>query len=266
MSETLIALNGVSVIRDGRKILDNISLTLQRGEIITIIGPNGAGKSTLLKLALGLISPTSGSVRKNDALRIGYMPQQLHIDANLPLSTLRFLQLGGAKTPAIQAALAEVGADGLENNAVQSLSGGEMQRVLLARALLRNPDLLVLDEPVQGVDVGGQTEMYALIAELRHRHHCGVLMVSHDLHWVMAQTDRVLCLNQHVCCEGHPEQVGNDPAYRALFGNNGLGDTAANAIAPYHHHHNHAHDLHGTVRSEQPACDGDHAEHGHHHG
>ncbi len=268
MSETLISLSGVSVMRDGRKILDNISLSLQRGEIITIIGPNGAGKSTLLKIALGLVSPTSGSVRKADALRVGYMPQQLHIDANLPLSTLRFLQLSearsqqrSAKTAAIQAALKEVGAGGLEKNAVQSLSGGEMQRVLLARALLRNPDLLVLDEPVQGVDVGGQTEMYALIADLRHRHRCGVLMVSHDLHWVMAQTDRVLCLNQHVCCEGHPEQVGNDPAYRALFG-----DVAANAIAPYHHHHNHAHDLHGAVCSNHSTHDGDHAEHGHHHG
>ncbi|MFT3929069.1 MAG: zinc ABC transporter ATP-binding protein ZnuC [Spongiibacteraceae bacterium] len=261
MSEALLTLDSVSIVRDGRKILDNISLTLQRGEIITIIGPNGAGKSTLLKLALGLLSPTSGSVRKASSLRIGYMPQQLHIDANLPLSTLRFLQLGGAETAAIQAALAEVGATGLEHNAVQSLSGGEMQRVLLARALLRNPDLLVLDEPVQGVDVSGQTEMYALIAELRHRHHCGVLMVSHDLHWVMAQTDHVLCLNQHVCCEGHPEQVGSDPAYRALFG-----DTAVTAIAPYHHHHNHAHDLHGAVCLNHSGGDGDHSEHGHHHG
>lgn len=257
MNETLLALNNASVVREGRKILDNISLDLQRGEIITIIGPNGAGKSTLLKLALGLISPTSGNVRKALNLRVGYMPQRLHIDSNLPLSTLRFLQLGGAKMPAINTALAEVGATGLEQHAVQSLSGGEMQRVLLARALLRNPDLLVLDEPVQGVDVGGQTEMYALIAALRHRHHCGVLMVSHDLHWVMAQTDRVLCLNQHVCCEGHPEHVGNDPAYRALFG-----DAAVTTIAPYHHHHNHAHDLHGSIHAEES----DHAEHPHHHG
>lgn len=262
MNEMLLTLNNASVVHDGRKTLDNISFSLQRGEIITIIGPNGAGKSTLLKLALGLITPTSGSVRKAEALRVGYMPQRLHIDSNLPLNTLRFLQLGGAKTNAINAALNEVGATGLERHAVQSLSGGEMQRVLLARALLRNPDLLVLDEPVQGVDVGGQTEMYALIAELRRRHHCGVLMVSHDLHWVMAQTDRVLCLNQHVCCEGHPEHVGNDPAYRALFGNNKLGDAAVTTIAPYHHHHNHAHDLHGSVCTEE----NNHAEHTHHHG
>lgn len=266
MSESLLALNRVSVVREGRKILDNISLELRRGEIITVIGPNGAGKSTLLKIALGLLSPTSGTVRKENGARIGYMPQQLHIDPNLPLSTLRFLQLGNANVQAIKTALIEVGATGLENRGVQSLSGGEMQRVLLARALLRNPDLLVLDEPAQGVDVGGQTDMYSLIAELRHRHHCGVLMVSHDLHWVMAQTDHVLCLNGHICCEGHPEHVGNDPAYRALFGDHTLGDAAIATIAPYHHHHNHAHDLHGVVHSENSACNGDHAEHEHRHG
>jgi zinc transport system ATP-binding protein len=249
MSEILFTLERTSVVIDGRPILENISLELRRGQIITVIGPNGAGKSTLLKLALGLIAPTGGNVIRRANLRIGYMPQRLHIDANLPLSTLRFLQLGGAKASAINSALNEVGIAGIEQRAMQTLSGGELQRVLLARALLRNPDLLVLDEPVQGVDIGGQTAMYELIGALRHHHHCGVLMVSHDLHWVMAQTDHVLCLNQHVCCEGHPEQVGSDPAYRALFG-----DAAIN-IAPYHHHHNHAHDLHGAV----------HTEHEHHH-
>ena len=257
MSETLLRVTQANVTIAGRTILDNVSLELRRGEIVTVIGPNGAGKSTLLKLALGLIAPTSGVVERDTNLRIGYMPQRLHIDANLPLSTLRFLQLGGAKKSAIAAALDEVGIAGLEQQALQALSGGELQRVLLARGLLRNPDLLVLDEPVQGVDLGGQTAMYELIGSLRRRHHCGVLMVSHDLHWVMAQTDHVLCLNQHICCEGHPEQIGNDPAYRALFGE------AAVTIAPYHHHHNHAHDLHGAVQSDahdQPA------EHRHRHG
>jgi zinc transport system ATP-binding protein len=124
---------------------------------------------------------------------------------------------------------------------LQALSGGELQRVLLARALLREPDVLVLDEPVQGVDLAGQLAMYDLIGALRQRHRCGVLMVSHDLHWVMAKTDHVVCLNQHVCCQGHPEQVGNDPAYQALFG------ASTRNIAPYHHHHNHAHGIHGEV-------------------
>jgi zinc transport system ATP-binding protein len=136
----------------------------------------------------------------------------------------------------------------METRPLQALSGGELQRVLLARALLREPDILVLDEPVQGVDLAGQLAMYDLIGALRQRHQCGVLMVSHDLHWVMAKTDRVVCLNGHVCCQGHPEQVGNDPAYRTLFG-----DDTRN-IAPYHHHHNHAHGIHGEVTSDAETC------------
>lgn len=245
MSEELLSLDRISLAIDGRSILQNVSLRLTRGEIVTVIGPNGAGKSTLLKVALGLLAPTSGAVRQTDNLRVGYMPQRVHIDPSLPLTTRRFLQLGGAGQPAIEAALAEVGIDGVEQRALQALSGGELQRVLLARALLRKPDLLVLDEPVQGVDLAGQTAMYELIGAVRQRHRCGVLMVSHDLHWVMATTDHVLCLNQHICCEGHPEHVGNDPAYRALFG-----VTSAENIALYQHHHNHRHDLHGEVQAE----------------
>jgi zinc transport system ATP-binding protein len=244
MNNPLLELTGVSVKIAGRIIIDNVSLHLQRGEIITVIGPNGAGKSTLLRVALGLLAPTDGAVRKPANARIGYMPQRLQIDASLPLSTERFLRLGGASRAKIADALAEVAMSGSEQRPLQTLSGGELQRVLLARALLRNPDLLVLDEPVQGVDLGGQTAMYELIAAVRQRHHCGVLMVSHDLQWVMAQTDHVLCLNQHVCCEGHPEHVGNDPAYRQLFG------IQVSNIAPYHHHHNHQHGLHGEVCSE----------------
>jgi zinc transport system ATP-binding protein len=190
------------------------------------------------------------------------MPQRLAIDAGLPLTVLRFLRLGGASPADSLRALGEVGVAGLGEQPLQRISGGELQRVLLARALLRNPDLLVLDEPVQGVDVAGQTALYELIAEVRSRHHCGVLMVSHDLHWVMARTDHVICLNRHICCEGHPERVGADPAYRALFGE------LASGIAPYQHHHNHRHDLRGSVVTgsgacTQAACDHGDDEHSH---
>ncbi len=224
--------------------LNQLSFDIQTGQFCALLGPNGAGKSTLVKVALGLIKPAQGRVQRSQDLRIGYMPQRLHIDASLPLSALRFLQLGGADRPAATTALAEVEMAGMETQPLAALSGGELQRVLLARALLRKPDILVLDEPVQGVDLAGQTAMYDLIGALRQRHHCGVLMVSHDLHWVMAKTDHVVCLNQHVCCQGHPEQVGSDPAYQALFG-----DSTHN-IAPYHHHHNHAHGIHGEVLRE----------------
>lgn len=244
MSDALLELKQISVKIAERTIIENVSLQLQRGEIITVIGPNGAGKSTLLRVALGLLAPTTGSVYKPSAARIGYMPQRLQIDVTLPLSTERFLRLGGSSRAKIGEALAEVAMTGIEQRSLQTLSGGELQRILLARALLRDPDLLVLDEPVQGVDLGGQTAMYELIGTVRQRHRCAVLMVSHDLQWVMAQTDHVLCLNQHICCEGHPEQVGNDPAYRELFG------LQVSNIAPYHHHHNHQHGLHGEVRSE----------------
>ena len=246
MNNALLTLDHISVRSEQKIILDHVSLTLNESEILTVIGPNGAGKSTLLKIALGLIAPSTGNVARRAGLRIGYMPQRLHIEPALPLTTLRFLQLGGAKATTIATALDEVDMRGAEATALQALSGGELQRVLLARALLRDPNLLVLDEPAQGVDLAGQTAMYDLIGTVRERHGCGVLMVSHDLHWVMAQTDHVLCLNQHICCEGHPQQVGSDPAYRALFGEVGV-----HALAPYQHHHNHQHDLHGCVQTEQ---------------
>lgn len=252
MKETLLKLERITVRFSGRTVLQNVSLTLDRNEIVTVIGPNGAGKSTLVNVALGLVKPTQGTVLRSAGLRVGYMPQRLQVDRSLPLSALRFLQLGGAGRQAAIAALDEVEMAGMETQPLQALSGGELQRVLLARALLREPDVLVLDEPVQGVDLAGQLAMYDLIGALRQRHRCGVLMVSHDLHWVMAKTDHVVCLNGHVCCQGHPEHVGNDPAYRALFG-----DNAAN-IAPYHHHHNHAHDIHGAVSTPDGCSHHDH--------
>jgi zinc transport system ATP-binding protein len=230
----LAALEEVSLAFGRRLVLDRVSLEVRAGEIVTLVGPNGAGKTSLLRILLGLQRPGAGRVWRAAGLRIGYLPQRLAIDGTLPLTVRRLLALARpAVAAAIDAALAEVGARALAAQAVQALSGGELQRVLLARALLREPDLLVLDEPVQGVDVAGQGELYALIRRVRDRRGCGVLLVSHDLHLVMAASDEVVCLNHHVCCSGHPEAVSRHPAYRALFGD---------AIAVYAHHHDHVHE------------------------
>ncbi|MEK8081869.1 zinc ABC transporter ATP-binding protein ZnuC [Pseudomonas sp. XK-1] len=247
MSDALIRLAGIGVTFAGQKVLQDVQLRVKPGEIVTLIGPNGAGKTTLVRAVLGLLKPDSGSVWRKPRLRIGYMPQKLHVDATLPLSVLRFLRLvPSVKREQALAALAEVGAEQVIDSPLQSISGGELQRVLLARALLREPELLVLDEPVQGVDVSGQAELYRLITQLRDRHGCGVLMVSHDLHLVMSTTDQVVCLNRHVCCSGHPEQVSFDPAFVELFGQD------AKSLAIYTHHHDHEHDLHGAVVGETP--------------
>lgn len=248
MAEPLLHLEKVGLRRDDRVVLQDVSLALRAGEILTVIGPNGAGKTSLVRIALGLLAPDSGRRRVQPGLRIGYVPQKLGLNEALPLDVRRFLQLarGGVDDAAIAAALAETGAGQVLRTPVARLSGGELQRVLLARALLRDPQLLVLDEPAQGVDITGQEELYALIGEVRQRHGCGVLMVSHDLHLVMAATDHVLCLNRHVCCEGHPESVSANPEYRRLFGAQG-----ARSLALYSHRHNHHHDSHGDV-----CCDG----------
>jgi len=256
----LIETEQINLALGGRAVLNNISLQLEAAQITTLIGPNGSGKSTLVRLLLGLIEPDSGHIRRQSRLRIGYMPQKLHIDATLPLTVKRFLQLAGRYPDnELRQALTEVRADHLLSSPMQQLSGGETQRVLLARALLRKPQLLILDEPVQGVDVNGQIELYALIADLRQRFGCGVLMVSHDLHLVMASTDKVICLNQHICCSGHPEQVSNDPSYIALFGRKG-----ADNLALYNHQHNHQHDDHGNIISDHPHIPDDDCCTGHH--
>jgi len=249
----------------GEVILSGVSLTLLESEILTIIGPNGAGKTSLLRVLMGLVAPSSGHVWRRPGLRIGYMPQRLAIDPGLPLDVGRFLRLAERDPAALAATAAEVGVVGLLDKPLAAVSGGEFQRVLLARALLRKPELLVLDEPAQGVDVCGQADLYRLISEVRQRYHCGVLLVSHDLHLVMATTDTVVCLNQHICCQGHPEQVTNDPAYIALFGDQ---PERAAAMAIYTHHHDHQHDAQGkiiriTAKHSGHAC-GDHCEHNHH--
>ncbi len=239
----LINASNISLQIEQRQILENISLQVAKEQIVTLIGPNGAGKTSLVKIVLGLLKPSCGTVTLKKGLRIGYMPQRLHIDPSMPVSVDRFLKLAvNANRSEISSVLKEVGASALLNSQLHSLSGGELQRVLLARALIQAPQLLVLDEPVQGVDVNGQAELYRLIESIRTRHKCGILLISHDLHLVMSATDEVICLNQHVCCHGHPEQVSNDPAYLELFGKKD-----AETLAVYTHHHNHSHDLGGEI-------------------
>lgn len=226
----------------GKKtVLTDVHLTVDRGEIVTLIGPNGAGKSTLVRIVLGLLKPNQGEIQKANAIKIGYMPQKLHVDSYLPLSVERFLQLAGGEgisdKKQFHKIAHELGITAVLNSAIQEISGGELQRVLLARAILRHPDLLVLDEPVQGVDIIGQEELYHLIMRLRDLLNCGILMVSHDLHLVMAGTDSVICLNEHVCCSGRPEDVSRHPEFINLFG-----VSIAKGVAVYLHQHDHRHD------------------------
>lgn len=239
----VVTLENVSVAFGQRRVLSDISLALTPGKILTLLGPNGAGKSTLVRVVLGLVAPTEGVIKRDARLRIGYVPQKLHLDATLPLTVSRFLRLRpGTRKDDILPALKRVQAGHLIDAPMQKLSGGETQRVLLARALLNRPQLLVLDEPTQGVDVNGQVALYDLINQLRHELDCAVLMVSHDLHLVMAKTDEVLCLNQHICCSGAPEVVSMHPEFISMFGPRG-----AEQLGIYRHHHNHRHDLQGRI-------------------
>jgi zinc transport system ATP-binding protein len=231
------------VRRNGRWLVRGIDLTLRAGEIVSLIGPNGSGKSTTVKAILGVLDADEGQVERLRDIRVGYVPQKLSFGNTLPMTVRRLMTLTGpAGKPDIVAALDEVGIAHLADAPVHALSGGEFQRALLARAILRRPDLLVLDEPVQGVDFAGEIALYELIDSLRHRLGCGILLISHDLHIVMGRTDTVICLNGHVCCSGPPQSVAESPEYLALFGARG-----AEALAVYTHHHDHRHMPDGSV-------------------
>ena len=266
--ETLITLSNAGVKHGARTLVSGVDLTIARGEIVTLIGPNGSGKSTTAKLATGVLKPTMGSVTRKPGLRIGYVPQKLTIDWTLPLTVERLMTLTGRHAQAdIEGALEAVGARRLLKAAVQELSGGEFQRVLFARAMIRKPDLLVLDEPVQGVDFSGEVALYELVRQIRDTTQSGILMISHDLHVVMAETDTVICLNGHVCCRGTPSAVKRSPEYLKLFG-----ERAASTLAIYEHHHDHEHHDDGCVvpdgHSHDHHHDHDHARdhHDHAHG
>lgn len=256
----LVRLNGAGAFAGGRWLVRHVDLDVRPGEIVTLIGPNGSGKSTTAKMALGLLTPSEGTAARRDGLRVGYVPQKLSIDWTLPLKVRRFMTLTDKLgADAIEAALAEAGIRHLIDAEVGHLSGGEFQRMLLARAIAREPDLLVLDEPVQGVDYTGETAVYDLIGQVRRRLGCGVILISHDLHVVMAQTDKVVCLNGHVCCQGTPVAVSRHSEYQRLFGER------AAKLAVYTHHHDHTHLPDGRVRhADGSVTDHCHPEDGHH--
>ena len=245
----LLSARGLALKRNGRALLLDVAIDIGPGEIVTLIGPNGAGKTTLVRVLLGLVAADAGVVHRRPGLRVGYAPQRFDLDRAIPMTVARFLALGGTAASPIANVLAEVGAERVIDQQLAELSGGELQRVVLARALLRDPDLLVLDEPVRGVDYAGEAELYTLIGRLRQTRGLGVLLVSHDLHVVMAQSDRVVCLNRHVCCSGVPERVAQHPEYVRLFG-----AETARAFGLYHHQHDHRHDIAGEPR---PASEAD---------
>ncbi|UAJ65820.1 zinc ABC transporter ATP-binding protein ZnuC [Candidatus Schneideria nysicola] len=234
--DNLIILREISLFLEKKQILKNISLILNKGKITTLLGPNGSGKSTLVRVILGLIKPSTGIIQCKNKLRIGYVPQKIHLNSTFPLTVERFMRLRPTvKKNDIPQSLKYVESEHLINKSMHILSGGEMQRVLLSRALLNQPQLLVLDEPTQGMDINGQLHLYDLIDKIRNIFNCGILMVSHDLHLVMAKTDDVICLNHHICCSGTPEKVSEHPSFIEMFHKHS--DDTPKQLAIYYHRH-----------------------------
>lgn len=244
----LVSLNSVGIKDGDTVILNGVSFQIHAGEIVTIIGPNGAGKTTLLKVVLGVRKQTQGTVWRKKGLTIGYMPQKLPLPKMIPMTAKRFLRLDGDYPfDVLQSALETAGISDLANRDVHLFSGGEIQRLLLARTLLRKPDLLVLDEPVQNLDAGGEEDFYTLLDLLNKKSGCAVLMVSHDLHVVMSSTNKVICLNKHVCCEGKPSEIAADKSFETLF--------HGGRLALYEHRHNHKHLCGGGIEYDHDCAD-----------
>ena len=245
-NSSLIILKNAGFFRSGRWLVRGINLTVNPSEILTLIGPNGSGKSTTAKMAIGVSKPDEGTSYKRQGLKISYLPQRISIDWTLPIKVNRFINLTGrVSRKEANEALSLTGALHLENSDVKTLSGGEFQRVLMARAIACKPELIVLDEPVQGVDFKGEIAIYELIRNIRDELKCGVLLISHDLHVVMAATDRVICLNGHVCCSGTPMNVANSKEYKALFG-----ARAVTGLALYEHGNDYQNFRDGSFQSK----------------
>ena len=242
--DTLVALDNAGLSISNKWLVREVTMKVDAGEIVTLIGPNGSGKSTTAKMALGIMAPSEGSVYRCENARVSYVPQRLSIDWTMPLDVNRFISLTRfLDKKAVKKALSMTETEHLYNAEVRTLSGGEFQRVLIARAIAHSPQFLVLDEPVQGVDFNGEIALYKLIENIRNELNCGIILISHDLHVVMSSTDRVICLNGHVCCSGTPAVVATEPEFRELFG-----DRAANELAFYKHQHDHEHLSDRTVR------------------
>ena len=239
----LVKLNNVGIQQNDKWLVKGVSLEVEKGKIVTLIGPNGSGKSTTAKIALGIYKNIEGSVEKFTN-NVGYVPQKISIDWTLPLRVKDFMVLtDNIKDELIDEALSLTGVIHLKEKNLGNLSGGEFQRVLLARAISKKPELLVLDEPVQGVDFTGEIALYELIKKISEKLNCGILLISHDLHTVMSATDHVVCLNGHVCCSGSPKDVARNNEYKALFG-----EQASQTLAVYEHKHDHEHSIDGKIK------------------
>ena len=241
----LLKVENASFYLNDKALIKEVSLEIKQGEIVTLIGPNGSGKSTTAKIALGIYKKIEGRVRRYTE-RIGYVPQKVSVDWTLPIRVIDFMSLTeDLKNDQINVALNLTGVDHLKNKSLSNLSGGEFQRVLIARAIAKQPDLLVLDEPVQGVDFKGEIALYELIKKISEELSCGILLISHDLHVVMSATDFVVCLNGHVCCSGTPQAVAKNDQYQELFG-----DRASKILSLYEHKHDHIHAQDGTIKNK----------------
>lgn len=236
-SQTLISAHDISLTHQGKSVLDKVSFKLKQGEFITVIGPNGAGKSSLIKVLLGLIKADSGNIKRSENIKLGYMPQTFSPNPFIPISVIDFLNLNQKIVPSFLHQTATLtGIEDLLKNPLKNCSGGELQRILLARALLNKPNILILDEPAQNLDVSGQMQLYKLIQDIHQQQDCAVLMISHDLHRVMKESTQVLCLYHHICCMGQPETIIKDSQFNDLFA-----DQMDELMATYAHHHNHKH-------------------------
>ena len=238
LTNALISAKNVSVLKNQKSILENIDIQINKKDFITIIGPNGAGKTMLLKCLMGFYKPTSGMIERKEKLKIGYMPQSINVINTMPMTVKGFITVKKKYDDiSLHKVITEVNLGEIVNKQLSVLSGGEMQRVLLARSLLNNPDLLILDEPAQNLDISGQLNFYKLIQEIYSKRDISILMISHDLHLVMVSTKKVLCLYKHICCSGAPQQIAKDPEFLSMFGKD-----MANMMSIYQHSHDHDHD------------------------